>query len=233
VIAGARLRHGYGEVAPKLATALDERRRRKSGPPAMDLRSAVALDDPYDSHLSVQPRAASHDHGDSGGDGTRCAFGPDLPLSPIAALTGRSRPGLPVTPTSRQKRVVVRCDRRPHDPRHHTVAIHALALCDRGTAVRLRDGRLCKPDAEIRKIVGAIPPRVFRPCVRLRAERSGAIAPKPWQSSNHGEGGFELSRISPDVLCRLIPVASNQRLHARAATEHERRRISRAQHRRP
>ena len=96
-----------------------------------------------------------------------------------------------------------------------------------------RGDRVCKADAEIRKFGGAIPPRVFRPCVRLRAERCGAIAPKPWQSSNHGEGGFELSRISPDVLCRLIPVASNQRLHARAATDHERRRISRAQHRRP
>jgi len=43
--------------------------------------------------------------------------------------------------------------------------------------MRLRDGRLCKPDAEIRKFGGAIPPRVFRPCVRVVANQLGRFVP--------------------------------------------------------
>ena len=56
-----------------------------------------------------------------------------------------------------------------------------------------------------RKFGGAIPPRVFRPCVRV--------------ATDHPEG-FE-----PEA--HVVP---SQRLHARAAPEYERRRISRPPH---
>jgi hypothetical protein len=55
------------------------RRRGKSGPPALDSRSAVAWGDPYDSQESFRLTASSHGHNDRCGAGARCASGTDLP----------------------------------------------------------------------------------------------------------------------------------------------------------
>jgi hypothetical protein len=63
-----------------------------------------------------------------------------------------------------------------------------------------------------------VAPAYARPtqAVRRKSIRSDSSARVPGSA-------FELRRISSDVLSRLVPVASSQRLHARAAAEYERR----------